>query len=127
MAGKHTLFRNLKSIMGVAFIGLGGLILAGNLVAATVQLSHLLGISADLAEKLGPLGTTSVAISQAFWAYLFDHQEFSRGVHQILILFWPVLLVIAGGAVVRDRLTGKASNPQKNTPVMSISPLPVRR
>ena len=127
MAGQRTPFQNRKSITGLAFIGLGVVILAGNLVSAAVHLSHVLSISADLAEKLGLLNTASVAISQALWAYFFDHHEFSRGVHRILLSFWPVLLVIAGSVVLRDRVASQPGEPQKKTPGMSISLLLVRR
>ena len=54
-----------ESITGLAFIGFGVLILAGNLASAAVQLSHFLGITADLAEKPAPLNITGVAASQA--------------------------------------------------------------
>jgi hypothetical protein len=127
MAGKHKLFQNPKSITGLALIGLGALILAGNLVSAAVHLSHLVGISADLAEMLGPLNIAGIAASQALWAYLFNHQEFSRDVQRILISFWPVVLVIAGGIVWRNGFAGEAGDPQKKMPGMSISPLLVRR
>ncbi len=127
MAGKHAIFRKHKSITGVTFIGLGVLILAGNLVSAAVQLSQFLGITAALAEKLGPLNTANLAISQALWAYLFDHQEFSRGVHRILISFWPVLLVVAGSVVWRKGFAGSSGDLQKKMPRASISMLLVRR
>ncbi|HSY60166.1 MAG TPA: hypothetical protein VK795_11430, partial [Terriglobales bacterium] len=65
--------------------------------------------------------------SQALWAYLFDHQEFLRGLHRILISFWPLVLVVAGGVVWRKRFTGSASELQKKMPGMSISMLLVRR
>jgi hypothetical protein len=44
-----------ESITGLAFIGFGVLVLAGNLASAAVQSSHFLGITADLVETPGPL------------------------------------------------------------------------
>jgi len=116
-----------ESITGLAFIGFGVLVLAGNLASAAVPLSHFLGITADLAETPGPLNIAGVAASQALWSYLFDHQEFMQGFHRILISFWPLVLVIAGSLVLRNGFTGKAKQFQKKTPNVSISLLLVRR
>jgi hypothetical protein len=116
MAGEHTVFQNLKSIAGAALIGLGAFILFGNLTEAAARLSHLLGITA---EEVGTLGVgTSVGLwaSQALQAYLFDHREFLRGLYQMLISFWPLVLVIAGAVLLRDGFTDEVKAlPKKNT------------
>jgi hypothetical protein len=127
MGRQGRLIQNLQTFAGVALAGLGALILAGNLASTAVHLSHLLGITAEAAETLGPLNTAGAAASQALWAYLFDHQEFLRGLYRILISFWPVLLVIAGSVVWRKGFTGSTSELQKKMPGMSISMLLVRR
>jgi hypothetical protein len=57
-----------------------------------------------------------VAASQALWSYLFDHQEFMRGFHRILISFWPLVLGFAGSLVLRNVFTGKAKEFQKKRP-----------
>ncbi len=96
MARRYRLLRNLKSIAGAALIGLGLLILFGNLADATARLSRLAGIRADAIQTFGELIAVGLAASQAFQAYLFDRAGFLRGLCGILISFWPLLLVIAG-------------------------------
>jgi hypothetical protein len=44
------------------------------------------------------------------------HQEFMQGFHRILILFWPLVLVMAGSLVLRNGFTGKAKEFQKKRP-----------
>ena len=127
MGRQRKLIQNRESFAGAVLIGLGTLILAGSLASTAAHLSHLLGITAETAETLGPLNTAGAAASQALWAYLFEHQEFLRGLHRILISFWPVLLVIAGSVVWWKSFTGSAGELQKKIPGMSISMLLVRR
>lgn len=127
MGRQGRLIQNLQLFAGAALIGLGTLILAGNLASTAAHLSHLLEITPQAAESLGPLNTASAAVSRALWAYLFDHQEFLRGFHRILISFWPVLLVVAGSVVWRNGVSASASELQKKMPGMSISLLLVRR
>jgi hypothetical protein len=105
MARQHTIFQNLKSIAGAALVGFGAFILFGNLAETAAQLSHLPGTTADEAETLGVLVSAGLAASDALQAYLFDHQEFVRGLHRILISFWPHLLFIAGSVLLRDGFT----------------------
>jgi hypothetical protein len=124
---QRTLFRNLELFAGAALIGLGTLILAGNLASTAAHLSQILGITVKAAESLGPFDTAGVAASQALWAYVFDHKEFMRGFQRILISFWPVLLVIAGSVMWRNGFTGSAAKLQKKMPGMSISMILVRR
>jgi hypothetical protein len=127
MGRQRKLIQNRESFAGAVLIGLGALILAGSLAATATRLSHLLGITAETADSLGPLNIAGAAGSQALWAYLFDHQEFLRSLHRILISFWPLVLVVAGGVVWRKGFTGSASELQKKMPGMSISMLLVRR
>jgi len=127
MGRQGRLIQNLQLFAGAALIGLGTLILAGNLASTAAYLSHLLGITAEAAETLGPLNTAGAAASQALWAYLFDHQEFLRGIHRILISFWPLALVVVGSVVWRKGFTGESKEPQKKMSGMSISLLLVRR
>lgn len=115
VARQNTIFQNPKSIAGAAFIGLGVLILFGNLTIAASQLSHLLGITADEADGLGVLAAGSMAATRALQAYLFHHAEFLRGLNQILLSFWPLVLVMVGTIVLRAALRGEAKDlPKKN-------------
>jgi len=112
MARQQTHFRNLKSIAGAAFIGLGVFILYSNLAEAAGKFGHLLGIAAE-EETLGPLIAAGLAVWHALQAYWFNHREFLQGFHLILISFWPLLLVIAGSIVLRVGSADKAKEHQK--------------
>jgi hypothetical protein len=115
MARQNTIFQNPKSIAGAALFGLGAFILFGNLTVAASQLSHLLGITADEADALGVLAAGSMAATRALQAYLFHHAEFLRGLNQILLSFWPLVLVIVGTIVLRAAFRGEAKDlPKKN-------------
>jgi hypothetical protein len=92
------------------------LVLAGKLASAAVRSSHFLGITADLAETPGPLDIAGVAAAQTLWSYLFDHQEFMRGLHRILISFRPLVLIIAGSLALPNGFRGKAKEFQKKRP-----------
>jgi hypothetical protein len=116
MAGQHTLFQNLKSIAGVALIGLGVFILFGSRTDAAAQLSSLNGITTEGAQTFGVLTDVGLAASHALQAYIFGRQEFLRGLYQILISFWPLLLVIAGTVFLRDGAADEVKELQrKNT------------
>jgi len=93
---RRTFFRLSKSIAGAALIGLGLLILLGNLVDAAARLSRLAGTSADASQTFGEMIAVVFAASHVVQSYLFDRGEFLRGLCRILISFWPLLLVIAG-------------------------------
>jgi putative Mn2+ efflux pump MntP len=96
MARRKTIFQNPKSIAGTVLIGLGILILFANLAQAASQLSHLLGTAIENADTPSVLTTVGVLAGHAVQAYLFDHTEFLRGFHQILISFSALLLIITG-------------------------------
>jgi hypothetical protein len=112
---QNTISQDFKSIAGAVFIGLGAFILFRNLCAAASQLSRLLGITADEADALGVLAAGSMAATRALQAYLFHHTEFLRGLNQILLSFWPLVLIIVGTIVLRAALWGEAKDlPKKN-------------
>jgi len=115
MAKQHTRFQNLKLIAGTALIGVGVFIQSENLTQAAARASHLLGISAQDTQTLGVLLAVGLAASHALQAYLFDHQEFLRRLHQISLSFWPLLAVIAGAVLLRDGSTEEVEEPQKQS------------
>ncbi len=94
MARQHTIFRSLKSVVGVTVVGLGLVILLGRLDGPASQLTNLLGIAAR--ERLELLASFVPAAWQAVQAQAFDHQWFSPCPLQMLVSFWPLLHVIAG-------------------------------
>ena len=94
MTRQHTTSQSLKSIAGAALVGLGLVILFGNLDGAAAQLSHLLGTAAG--KALGVLPSVAPAVWQDLQTYAFDHQRFSLCPLQMLVSFWPLLQVMVG-------------------------------
>lgn len=101
MARQKRIFQNVRTLAGVALIGLGASFLCTNMTEAASQLSHLFGITADGADTVGVLSAGALVVSNASQAYLFDHPEFLRGVALILLSFWPLLPVIVGALFLR--------------------------
>jgi hypothetical protein len=101
MTRQLTLPRGPKSIAGTALVGLGLLILFGNVAErAAVQLSCPLGNTAG--EALGMLPTFILAAaSQAFQACVINQPEFLQGLFQMLVSFWLLLFVIVGALLLR--------------------------
>jgi|HubBroStandDraft_6_1064221.scaffolds.fasta_scaffold36753_4 hypothetical protein len=96
MARRWRVSRNLRSVVGVALIGLGLFILGGNLSDVAARLSGLVGFNSDATQSFGELTAFGLAAAQVWRSYVFDRRELALGVCEILISFWPVLLVIAG-------------------------------
>jgi uncharacterized membrane protein len=106
MTQQRTLSWSPKSIGGAALVGLGLLILSGNLYGAAAQLRCPLGNTAG--EALGVLPSVIlIAASQVLQDCVFDHQRFLQGLFQILISFWVLLFVIVGAVLLRAAFTGK--------------------
>ena len=101
---------SFRSIAGGALVGLGLHILSGNVVNAAFQLRLLVGNhpgGATAGEGLGVLSSAVLASSQAAQAYAFDHQGFLLGLLGVLVSLWPLLLVGAGTALLRDAFTDR--------------------
>jgi hypothetical protein len=112
MAGQNTLFQKLKSVAGLALIGLAIFMLHGNLTDATARLSRLAGISAEATQTFGELTAVGLAALQVWRSYLFDRQEFLRSLCRILISFWPLVLVITGAVFTEMASRTKSENIQ---------------
>jgi len=109
MARRWRLFRDFRSIAGLALIGLGLFVLCGNLADVAVRLSRLLGISAEATQTLGELIVVGLGAAQVWRSYVFDRRELVLGVCRILISFWPLVMVIAGTVLtgMGSRMTPK--------------------
>jgi uncharacterized membrane protein len=116
MAKRRTIFQNCKSIAGSVLIGFGGFILYNNLAEAAVQLSRALGISVEAANTLGVPIAVGLAVSHVFQAYLFNHHQFLRSFHHILISLWPVLVLMGGTVFLCDDRTNETKEPGKKKP-----------
>lgn len=106
MAARQTSSQSLKSIAGAALFGLGLIILLGNLDGIAASLSNHLGASRNPA--LATLPSLVLEASRVLETYAFDHQLFLRGLEQILVSFWPLILVIIGAVLLRDAFASRS-------------------
>jgi hypothetical protein len=95
----------LKSIAGGILVGIGLHILLSSVDRAATQMSRSLG--ANTGEELGLLPSVVLAASQAARVYAVDHLGLLQGVLRMSVSFWPLLLVIVGGVLLRDVFTDK--------------------
>jgi hypothetical protein len=105
MASRRESSKNLKSIAGAALVALGLVILFANVDGVVSSMGSFAGISAN--EALGPLPTLSLAGLHAVQTYTFDRGVFFSALQQILVSFWPLLLVIIGAVLLRYAFGGR--------------------
>jgi hypothetical protein len=105
MSSKRTSPSGLKSITGAILLVLGFLILFANLDSVAGQFTS--SSSTAGAQTTGILPALILAASHAFQAYVFDHSGFFSGLLQLLVSFWPVILIIIGAVLLRDAFWGK--------------------
>jgi hypothetical protein len=108
MAARRTSSRSLKSISGASIFALGLFLLFVNLDGSAAQISYAVGAPA---EALGILPALGLAALHALQAYTFDHAGFLSSLLQILVSFWPLLLIVAGAILLRPLVRGE-SGPQ---------------
>jgi hypothetical protein len=107
MTRQRTFPRPPEGIARAALVGLGLLVLLGNLDgAAALKLSCPLGDTAGTAVQVLASVVLTTA-SQALQALLFDHQRFFQGLFEMLLSFWLLTFVIVGAALLRAAFTGK--------------------
>jgi len=100
MATRNTASRSLKSTAGAFLLALGLVILSANLDAIAACISSFAGISAPEAPEIFPaLGLAALHAAQT---YTFDHARFLSSLLQILVSFWPVILILTGVLLLRD-------------------------
>jgi hypothetical protein len=100
MAARQTSSQNLKSIMGAILLALGFLVLFANLDAVAGQISSAAGTPVGPTQGLLP--ALLLATLHALQDYVFDHAGFLSGLLQILVSFWPLILIIIGAVLLRD-------------------------
>lgn len=96
MARQQATLESLKSIAAVVLVGLGLVILFGNVGGPTAHLECIVGFAAQETMRLMPY------IVPAAWrtleSYVFDHQGTSRCLLQMLVSCWSLVQVVAGAA-----------------------------
>lgn len=104
MTAKQASPRSLKSIAGAILLALGFLVFFVNLDAVAAQISGAAGIPA--AHEPDVLPALVLGTLHAVQSYVFDHAGFLPGVLQILVSFWPLILILIGGVLLRDAFRG---------------------
>lgn len=104
MTARQASLQSLKSITGALLFALGLVILFANLDQLAISLSSFPGSSAH--EAVGVLPAIGLAGLHTVQAYTFNHDAFLSGLRQILISFWPLILVVIGAALVRRAFSG---------------------
>jgi len=99
MESRQPSTRNLKSITGAALVALGLMILFANVDGVLSSTGSFASISAN--EALGALPALGLAALHTAQAYTFDRARFFSALQQILVSFWPLLLVIIGAILLR--------------------------
>jgi hypothetical protein len=109
MTRQQTLNRSIKAITGATLLSLGLLLLLANLDEVVAR------SSSSLASPAGSLGTVlelSLAALRVTQVYVFDPSRFQSGLQQILLSFWPLVLVFMGAGllqvVFKGRFTARA-------------------
>jgi hypothetical protein len=102
MAARKASLQSLKSIAGAVLLALGLVILFANLDEVAAAANDFAGISAH--QGLGVLPAAGLAGLHALQAYTFDPAGFISALLQILVSFWPLVLIFAGVAVLRRAL-----------------------
>lgn len=101
MARQQTASKTLYAIAGAILLPVGLLLLLANLDEAAARAGNFSNSTA------GPLGTVielGLAGLRAAQTYFFDPSSFQAGLHQILISFWPLIVVIIGAALLHRAL-----------------------
>lgn len=113
MAKQMTTSRGLKAIVGATMLALGLLLFFANLdgLAALVNSSFISTSPAVSSSTLFELGLAGLRAAQS---YFFDHPSFLSGLQQILVSFWPLILVMLGIALL-GQLFGERLSAYENS------------
>jgi hypothetical protein len=104
MESRQPSTKSLKSITGAALVALGLLMLFANVDGVVSSMGSFASLSAN--ESLGAIPALGLAALHAMQAYTLDRAGFFSALRQILVSFWPLLLVILGGILLRYAFGG---------------------
>lgn len=90
----YTRSTSFKPIAGIALAGLGVLVLLGNLDCTIAQWENFFCAAAG--NALGVLPCLALSACQAMQTYVFDDHGLVGWLLQMLLSYWPLLLVVAG-------------------------------
>jgi hypothetical protein len=110
MAKKQTSLASLKAIAGAILLPVGLLLFLANLDEVVAPIGN--SFASPPAGLLGGALELGLAALRATQSYFFDPSKFQSGLQQILVSFWPLILVILGGVllqvVFKGRYAGRA-------------------
>lgn len=93
MAKQMTTSRGLKAIVGATLLALGLLLFFANLDGVASRLGSSFTSPAGSSLTFFELGLAGLRAAQS---YFFHHSSFLSGLREILVSFWPLVLVIMG-------------------------------
>lgn len=97
----RTSFGRAKSIVGAILLGVGVLVLQGNLDRSATRLSHI--FCTIPREVVSGLPAVILAASEVVRAYAAGHGQFLQEfLLQALATAWPLLLIVLGAVLSRD-------------------------
>jgi len=99
MAASRTTTRSMKSVSGAAALAMGSFLLFVNLDGIAAQINDAVGAPS---ESMGIFPALGLAGLHALQAFAFDHTGFLSSLLQILVSFWPLILVLLGTALLRS-------------------------
>jgi uncharacterized protein (DUF983 family) len=89
---------SLISILGAGILALGFVLLMANLDVLSSHLNKHIGPSAD---DLGIVASIGLAGLHALHTYAVDEAGFLSSLWQLLVSFWPLLLIMTGAILLR--------------------------
>jgi len=107
MTTQRTSSQRLKSISGASVFALGLLLLFVNLDGAAAHVSSLICTQAQASGMLSALGLAGL---HALQAYTFDRTGFLSSLLQILVSFWPLILIAVGAILLRPLVTRESAS-----------------
>lgn len=104
MAKKQASLASLKAIAGATLLPVGLLLFAANWDAVSERIHSSFPLPAG---SLGTVLEFGLAALRATQVYFFDPSKFQSGLQQILVSFWPLILVIIGALLLQLAFKGR--------------------
>ncbi len=104
MAKMQAWLARVKAIAGAILLPVGLLLFAANWDAVSARIHSSFPLPAG---SLGTVLEFSLAALRATQLYFFDPSKFQSGLRQILVSFWPLILVIIGAGLLQVAFKGR--------------------